>query len=76
MSFIYFTPSDSTIIENNTISPWKNQTYDTLYSIVYPLYGISHYKVDDLKLIATNLNIPISKIKKQIYNDIIELIEY
>jgi hypothetical protein len=35
------------------------------------MYAMSHYKVDELKLIATNLDIPISKTKKQLYTDII-----
>jgi len=65
-----------THIVDQTIIPWSNQPYSTHCHVVYPLHAVSHYKLDELKTIATQLKIPISKLKKQIYEDIIELIEY
>jgi hypothetical protein len=58
------------IIENNTVIPWENQTYPNHYHATRPLYALSHYKLDELRSIAQQLHIPISKTKKQIYNDI------
>jgi len=60
-----------THIVDQTILPWSNQLYDMYQHVVYPMYAISHYKVEELKIIATNLDIPISKNKKQLYADII-----
>ena len=58
------------IVDNCTIIPWNNQEYKEYYHTVKPLYALSHYKLNDLKTIATQLNIPIAKTKKQIYSDI------
>jgi hypothetical protein len=57
------------IVDNLTILKWEGQSYDTCYHDG-PLYALSHYSVPDLRKIAIQLNIPISKTKKQIYNDI------
>ena len=40
------------------------------YFKVYPLYALSHYSLSDLKNMATQLRIPLSKTRKQIYEDI------
>ena len=65
----------SHIIHNNMVIPWVDQVYN-YYFVLYPIHSLSYYKMDDLKQIAENLNLPISKTKKQLYNDIINLIEY
>ena len=59
-----------THIVDQTILQWSNQLYENYQHVVYPMYAISHYKVDELKVIATNLDIPITN-KKQLYADII-----
>ena len=59
-----------THIIDQTIQLWSNQL-DTYQHVIYPMYAISHYKIEELKTIATNLDIPISKTKKQLYSDII-----
>ena len=58
------------IIDNLNILKWEGQSYDMCYHDMGPLYALSHYSVADLRKIATQLKIPISKTKKQIYNDI------
>jgi hypothetical protein len=58
------------IIDNNEIIPWEGQEYLEYYHATHPLYALSHYKLKDLQDIASKLNIPISKTKKQIYSDI------
>lgn len=63
------------IIENNIIIPWEGQTYDTHYHVSHPLYALSHYKLDELRAIASQLHIPVSKTKKQIYSDIQTIIK-
>jgi hypothetical protein len=60
-----------THIVEQTILPWSNQLYEQYHHVVYPLHAVSHYKVEELKIIATNLDVPISKNKKQLYADII-----
>jgi hypothetical protein len=60
-----------THVVEKTILPWSNQLYDNHHHVVYPMHAISHYKVEELKIIATNLDVPISKNKKQLYTDII-----
>jgi hypothetical protein len=63
------------IIENNSVIPWEGQTYETHYHANKPLYALSHYKLDELKAIARQLHIPVSKTKKQIYSDIQTIIK-
>ena len=58
------------IVENNTVFPWEGQMYETHYHLTKPLYALSHYKLDELRAIAKQLHIPVSKTKKQIYSDI------
>lgn len=43
---------------------------------VYPLYSLSHYSLPELRNIATTLQIPISKTRKQIYEDIQQEIQF
>jgi hypothetical protein len=40
------------------------------YFIVYPLYALSHYSLPELKKMAIQLQLPLSKTRKQIYEDI------
>ena len=63
------------IFENNTVLPWEGQIYADHYHITKPLYALSHYKLDELKSIANQLHIPVSKTKKQIYSDIQTIIK-
>ena len=58
------------IVDQLTLVKWKGQTYDTYYHNILPLYALSHYKKEELCTIARALNIPISKTKNQLYNDI------
>lgn len=63
------------IIENNTVISWEGQLYETHYHVTKPLYALSHYKLDELRAIANQLHIPVSKTKKQIYSDIQSIIK-
>jgi hypothetical protein len=63
------------IIENNRVIPWEGQTYETHYHVTKPLYALSHYKLDELKTMAKQLHIPVSKTKKEIYSDIQTIIK-
>jgi hypothetical protein len=58
------------IVENNTVLRWDGQPYENHYHVTRPLYALSHYKLDELRAIAKQLHIPVSKTKKQIYSDI------
>ena len=59
------------IIDKLTILKWEGQSYESCYHDISPMYALSHYSVIDLRKIATQLKIPISKTKKEIYNDIL-----
>ena len=65
----------SHIIENNNVIQWEGQTYETYYHVTKPLYALSHYKLDELKTIAKQLQISVSKTKKEIYSDIQTIIK-
>lgn len=69
----YQTPTH--IIENQKVVPYESQTYETHYHVKQPLYALSHYKLDELRTIAKQLHIPVSKTKKQIYSDIESIIK-
>jgi hypothetical protein len=58
------------VVDNLTLVKWTGQTYDTYYHNILPLYALSHYKKEELCKLAKMLNIPISKTKIQLYNDI------
>jgi hypothetical protein len=58
------------VVDHLTILKWEGQTYDNYYHNILPLYALSHYKKEELCKIAKALNIPISKTKNQLYNDI------
>ncbi len=55
------------IIHNNVVEPMRDLSD---YFKVYPLYSLSHYSLPQLKTMATQLQIPLSKTRKQIYEDI------
>jgi len=61
------------IIYNNCVEPMKDLS---TYFKVYPLYALSHYSLPELQGIATKLQIPLSKTRKQIYEDIRKEIQY
>jgi hypothetical protein len=63
------------IIESNVVKPWEGQLYTNHYHVTRPLYALSHYKLDELRAIAKQLHIPVSKTKKQIYSDIQTIIK-
>jgi hypothetical protein len=63
------------IIEKNNVIPWEGQLYADHYHVTKPLYALSHYKLDELRAIANQLHIPVSKTKKQIYSDIQTIIK-
>lgn len=63
------------VVENNTVIPWEGQLYENHYHLSKPLYALSYYKLDELKMIAAQLHIPVSKTKKQIYSDIQTIIK-
>jgi len=55
------------IIRNCVVEPMCDLSD---YFKVYPLYALSHYSLPELKKMATQLQIPLSKTRKQLYEDI------
>jgi hypothetical protein len=56
------------VMNNNMFLLFNKNTFDNLYEITNlekPLYSLSHYKLNDLINIASKIQLPYEKIKKQ-----------
>ena len=82
--YILFNGIDFINVKDISIDNYNKMSKDILFKIlkndlnndkIYKLNSISNYKLDELKEIATKFNVVPRKLKKEIYDDILNIIK-